>query len=226
MTAMTVDPRQIRSRTCGDFQRLGVPMNADRFPLIWQPDEDVTLRSVGEIEARAAILNVLQARVMDMPPQNAMRWMLDAHVLEEMTRDEWAFIGSGVGDPRRYAQQLDALYGLAWLLGLVEHLDPQADCAEGLAALFPDLRSGEPFGSWRARTLTTRPDAWEVASLLDMYYCLDWMYQDAARRGLPAPGPLDPAAVWHRRWALEWALVVRGRNQVPFPAWDQVDLSA
>lgn len=226
MSAMTLDPRQIRSRTCGDFRRLGLA-SAERFPLMWRPDEDVSLRSVPEIEARAAILSVLQARVMDMPPQMAMRWMLDAHVLEELTKDEWAFIAGGVGDPRRYAQQLDALYGMAWLLGLVEGLDPQRACADGLAAVFPDLRKGESFGGWRARTLTTRPDPWEVASLLDLYYCLDWAYQDAARRGLPAPGPLDPAAVWHRRWALEWALVVRGGNrQVVEPAWDQVDLSA
>ena len=47
-------------------------------------------------------------------------------------------------------------------------------------------------------------------SLLDLYYCLDWAFQEAEQAGLPLPGEIDANAIGQRRWALEWAVVFRG----------------
>ena len=51
--------------------------------------------------------------------------------------------------------------------------------------------------------------------LLDLYYCLDWSFQEAERAGLRPPGEIDANAIGQRRWALEWAVVFRG--PVPRP---------
>lgn len=224
MTSLLFDPRHIRTRTCDDLAQLGVTVHPDYLPLIFAPGEDISLRRIRDIEARAAILNVVQARVFDMPPQLAMRWLLDAHVLEELTPDEWQFIATGKGTPQRYSEQLECLYTLAWALGLVPHLDPSEYCSDALPSLMPDLRTSESFGTWRARTLPACRDAVEIAEMLDLYSCLDWLYSDARNRRRNPPGPLDESLLWHRRWALEWVVVLTGRGRRPPAGWDQVGM--
>jgi hypothetical protein len=218
------DPRHIRTRTCDGLTQLGVPVRPDYLPLIFAPGEDVALRPMRDIESRAAILNVVQARVFDMPPQAAMRWLLDAHVLEALTSDEWQFIATGRGDARRYSEQLESLYTLAWMLGLVPHLDPSEYCSDSLPTLMPDLRTGEAFDKWKGRTLPSCRDAVEVAEMLDLYCCLDWLYTDARQRGGGPPGPHDESLIWHRRWALEWVVVLSGPGRAGVTPWDQVRL--
>ncbi len=223
VTPLLFDPRQVRARTCENLSQLGVSVRPDYLPPIFKVDDRVALRAQPDIEARAAILNIVQARVFDMPPQMAMRWLLDARVLEELTRDEWQFIATGNGDPQRYSEQLEALYALAWMLGLVPHLDPSQYCSDGLPSLMPDLRTSESITTWRMRARPSARDAVEVAEMLDLYCCLDWVFSDAQRHGGPTNLPLDPSLVWHRRWALEWGVRSGpGRQLGGGPPWDRV----
>ncbi|WP_415648669.1 DUF4272 domain-containing protein [Stackebrandtia soli] len=208
-------------RTCDGLSQLGFAVRYDHLPLVFSPGEDVMLRPLRELESRAAILNIVQARVFDMPPPMAMRWLLDAHVLEELTPQEWQFIASGRGDARRYSEQLESLYALAWLLGLVPHLDPSSYCTDSLPTLMPDLRTAEPFTAWRARTLPSRRDARDVAEMLDLYCCLDWLCAESRQHGVRPPTALDESVIWHRRWALEWA-VMTSRNGRPIAtSWER-----
>ncbi|WP_460495810.1 DUF4272 domain-containing protein [Glycomyces tarimensis] len=200
---------------------LGIPAPPDQFPLPFPDGRLPGLRPRFHMEARAAILNIVQARVFDMPEELAMRWLLDGHVLDHLTPDEWGFIACGRGERARYADQLESLYAIAWLLGLVDHLDPAVACAEDLPELLPDLRRPESFSSWRDRNLTTTRDAGVVAEMLDLYYCLDWFCDQARRGGKPLPRGVDDSLVWHRRWALEWAVVFAEERPVN---WDEVRL--
>jgi hypothetical protein len=68
-------------------------------------------------------------------------------------------------------------------------------------------------------------DPIEAAVLLDLYYCLDWAYQEAQRLGLQLPGEIDANAIGQRRWALEWAIVFHGPFHDKPPEWEEVDLS-
>lgn len=224
MTSLLFDPRQIRSRTCEGLAQLGVPVRTDYLPLIFSPGEDVALRPLSHIESRAAILNIVQARVFDMPADMAMRWLLDAHVLEELTPDEWQFIATGRGEAQAYSEQLESLFAIAWVMGLAPHLDPSEYCSEELPNLMPNLRTREPFNAWKARTLPASRDAVAVAEMLDLYCCLDWLYTDALRRGVSPPGQLDASLIWHRRWSLEWATVLNGYNRQAPVSWDRVQL--
>ncbi len=203
----TPDPAAVRAATFDELLRLGLPLPGphQQQPLLWDLGDRVALRTLDEIEARAAILNVAIARTFGMPPDLAMEWLLDARLLGHVTPLEWRYIVTGQGDERVYAMQREALAGFAWLIRLAEHLDPGVPADDKIAALFPDLRAGERYAGWKSRILPASREPDEAVALLDLYTCLDWAYAEARRIGAPY-GPVAEAVVSQRRWALEWAV--------------------
>jgi hypothetical protein len=219
------DPREVRAATAAELRRLRLPLPPEQYPLVWEAGDEVELRPTAELEARAAVLNVVLARCFGMPQDAAMSWLLNAHLVERVTPPEWRFVATDAGDRRSFILHLDAIYALAWLLGLSKHLDPSAPPDDGLADLLPNLPAWETYDQWRSRMLAAKRDPVEAAIVLDLYYCLDWAYQEAERRGRALPGPIDANAIGQRRWALEWGVVFRGPYHDPPPDWEQVDLS-
>lgn len=225
MTVTAPDPHRVRAASIEQLRRLELPTPPPDFPLVWEPGDTVELRPVEELEGRTAILNVVLARCFGMPGEAAMGWLLEAHLLESLTKPEWSFIATGEGDSRSFQLHLDALYGLAWLLGLVPHLDPKEPAPDTLVGQLPHLPSKETYEAWRARTKRTVRQPPEAAIVLDLLYCLDWAYIEAERRRVRLPGLIDSNAIGQRRWALEWAVVMRGPYQAPPSGWEEVDLS-
>jgi hypothetical protein len=225
VTVLAPDPAATRAASLGELRRLGLPLPPATFPLVWERGDEVDLRPTVNIESRAAILNVVLARCFGMPRELAMSWLLGCHLVESVTPPEWHFMVAGRGDHRSFALHLEALFALAWLLGLVKELDPVEPPDDRLIDLFPDLPAGESFGQWRARTLTAVREPREAAGMLDLYYCLDWSYLALERRRHRLPGRIDSNAIGQRRWALEWAVVFRGPFHDPPGGWEEVDLS-
>ncbi|MFY1634190.1 DUF4272 domain-containing protein [Solwaraspora sp. WMMB335] len=225
MTVLAPDPRAIRAESLDELRRLRLPLPPPGFPLVWEPGDGVELRPTAEIEARTAILHVVLARCFGMPPQAAMSWLLNSRLVELVTPPEWQFVIGGRGDHRSFVLHHDAIFALAWVLGLTRHLDPVAASDDRLMSLLPNLPAGETFAQWRSRTLVAPRDAAEVAVLLDFYYCLDWGYLEAERRGAALPGVVDANAIGQRRWALEWVVVLRGPYHDPPAGWEEIDLS-
>jgi hypothetical protein len=219
------DPAAIRAANLDELYRLHLPLPPSTFPLVWEAGDDVELRPVPELEARTAILNVVLARSFGMPSRLAMAWLLEARLMERVTQPEWHYMTSGEGDDRSFALHLEAITALAWLLGLTKTLDPAAPSNENLVALLPDLRTGEPFPAWRSRSLVAPRDPAQAAAVLDLYYCLDWSYLEAERRGSALPGMIDSNTIGQRRWALEWAVIFRGPYHDEPVDWEDVDLS-
>lgn len=219
------DPEAVRANTLEELYRLRLPLPPSTFPLVWDADDLVELRPRAELEARAAILNVVLARCFGMSQQTAMGWLLDAHLLELLTPPEWQFVAAGQGDTQSFALHVEALAALAWLLQMLKNLDPSAPGAGNLVALFPDLRTAETYPAWKSRALAAPRDPRDAAALLDLYYCLDWSYQEAERRQAQLPGLIDSNAIGQRRWALEWAVLFRGPHHDAPPGWEEVDLS-
>jgi hypothetical protein len=122
------------------------------------------LRPTTEIEARAAVLHVVVARCFGMPTELAMSWLLGSHLVERVTPPEWQFVIGAKGDHRSFVLHHDAVFALAWLLGLSRHLDPTAPPEERLMRQMPDLPGGETFDSWRSRSLVAPRDALEDAA--------------------------------------------------------------
>jgi hypothetical protein len=225
MTKATPDPRAVREASLDELNRLGLALPPSSFPLVWEPGDGVVLRETAEIEARAAILHVVVARCFGMPTEAAMHWLLSSHLVDLVTPPEWQFVIGAKGDHRSFVLHHDAVFALAWLLGLGRHLDPTAPPEERLMRQMPNLPDGETFGMWRSRSLMSPRDPVEAAVLLDLYYCLDWAFQEADRSGRPLPGEIDANAIGQRRWALEWAVVFIGPFHDRPPEWEEVDLS-
>jgi hypothetical protein len=215
----------VRAASLEDLRRLGLPVPPQQFPLVWEIGDRVGLRPTAELEARIAVLNVVLARCYGMPQEAAMSWLLNAHLVESVTKPEWQFVMAGKGDRRALSLHLEAIYGLMWLLGVAKHLDPTEPAQDGLVELLPDLRHVESMIRWRSRTLVAPREAGAAAAMLDRYYCLDWAFLEAERRRLPLPGLIDSHAIGQRRWALEWALAFVGPYHDPPRGWEEIDLS-
>jgi hypothetical protein len=225
VTKSAPNPRAVREASLDELERLRLPLPPAAFPLVWEPGDGVELRPTVELEARAAVLHVVVARCFGMPTEVAMAWLLGSHLVEMVTPPEWQFVMGAHGDHRSFVLHHDAVFALGWVLGLSRHLDPTAPPEDLLMKQMPHLPAGETFEGWRSRTLAAPRDAVEVATLLDLYYCLDWAYQEIERQGLRPPGEVDGNAIGQRRWALEWAVVFRGPFHDPAPGWEAVDLS-
>jgi hypothetical protein len=219
------DPHEIRNASLEELERFGLPLPPANFPLVWEPGDQVGLRPLADIEARMAVLNVVLFRCFGMPPELAMEWLLDAHLIDRLTRPEWQFVASNEGDNMVFALHLEAVFALAWVLGMTMDLDPLRPSPQGLVERLPDLPRGESYAAWRSRTLTAPREPREVAALLDLYYCLDWAYLEAERRREQLPGVVDSNAIGQRRWALEWVVVLTGPYHDDPPGWEEIDLS-
>ncbi|HEX6498307.1 MAG TPA: DUF4272 domain-containing protein [Micromonosporaceae bacterium] len=225
MSVPAPDPVAVRAASVEELRRLRLPEPPDGFPLVWEPGDEVDLRPRPELEARAAILTVVLARSFGMPPDEAVGWLYAAGLGDALTEPERQFVTAGDGDEWSFALHLDALYGLAWLLGLTPALHPADPCDDTLVRRFPDLPAGESYQAWLARTLSAVRQPGEAAAALDLYYCLDWAYLEAERTRQPLPGLIDSNAIGQRRWALEWAVVLRGPFHGAPPGWEEIDLS-
>lgn len=225
MTVPVPDPREVRTANLDQLRALHLPLPPAQFPLVWEPGDRVELRPTAEIEARTAVLHLVLARCFGMPAEAGMSWLLGAHLVEAMTPPEWQFVAGNKGDHRSFVLHHDAVFALAWILGLVRHLDPASPTDERLMTMLPNLAADETYTQWRSRTLAAPRSAVEVAAVLDLHYCLDWGYLEAERLGLRLPGLIDANAIGQRRWALEWATVFHGPFHDPPAGWEQVDLS-
>jgi hypothetical protein len=220
------DPLLIRESTLVDVAELGFPPPPDGYPLVWDAGDRVALRPTAEIEARAAVLNTVLAATFGAPPELTAGWLEANGLRGAVTRPEWLFLTEEQGPADLFGLHIEAVWALAWMLGVAEELDPSQYCGEGLATWLPNLAAGESFIAWQARSASEPRPAAEAAALLDLYYCLDWGHVQALMDGVPPPGTTQPYVVGQRRWALEWSVVFDGPyHEQPLP-WDEVDLAS
>jgi hypothetical protein len=99
------DPHRVRAASIDQLRRLDLPTPPPNFPLKWEMGDTVEMRPPSELEGRTAILNVVLARCFGMPGEAAMAWLLDAHLLDHLTKPEWSFVATGEGDHRSFTLQ-------------------------------------------------------------------------------------------------------------------------
>jgi hypothetical protein len=228
VTVPAPDPQRVRATSIETLRRLDLPTPPHQFPLIWESGDGVELRPPSEIEGRAAILNVVYARCYGMPGEAAMAWLLDAHLLDHLTKPEWSFLATDdsqdVVQHPSFTLHLEAIYALAWLMGLVPEIDPSEPAPSGLVEKMPHLPSKEAYSAWHDRANPTLAPVADAAAALDLIYCLDWAYLEAERRRIRLPGLVHSKLIAQRRWALEWAVTFRGPYQEPPRGWEDINL--
>ena len=128
-----------------------------------------------------------------------MAWLLEAHLLERVTKQEWRWISSEQGDQRLLLMHREAAFALAWVLGIAMDLDPARPAAHGLLSRLPDLSGGEAYQRWRARTLIAPREPADVAAQVDLYTCLERVVGVATEWRVPLPASLTPETVGQRR---------------------------
>lgn len=193
----------MREASLDELSRLDLPLPPPQFPLVWEPGDQIELRPTAEIEARIAVLHLILARCFGMPPQAAMSWLLTSHLVEMVTPPEWQFVTGSKGDHRSFVLHHDALFALAWVLGLTKQLDPTLPVDERLVERMPDIARGETFAQWRSRILAapqhppTRPPC-STCTTASTGRTWSW-------NGTAAPGPAwstrTPSASAGGRWS-------------------------
>jgi hypothetical protein len=184
----------------------------------------VSLRPTHALEARAAVLAAVMTAVFGAPPELVTGWLSRRRLREEATTAEWFFLEGERAAADVYTLHIEAIWALAWVLGVAPELDPAHYCGDGLALWLPQIGEDEAFQAWRYRNGVQLREPAEVAALLDLYYCLDWVHARALDDGVVIPGAVQPYVIGQRRWALEWSLVFQGPFHAPPVAWDQIDL--
>jgi len=213
----------IRRRSVG---QLGQWKLADPGTLPLHSDEDFAwMRDAVGVASRCHAIAAALA-LAHRAPVWVVRRKIDDHALEpwmgarelqllgvledEIEMDEWALHQLLVD----IAWREEALLALLWTLRLVDALAPDAMCPR--QAVYERLAPGLDPANSRA-DLRLRPLG-EIATMLDLYYCLHWHARSAQYHGTAWDYKIAPGVVLERRHALEWLF-----QDV---AWEDVDLEA
>lgn len=202
----TGDIRGISSKTA---RILGYEVN-DALPYL---DDRFAPRPVAEVVDRLLSLLSVVACSYGFDSQLALSWLDREHLSANLTEREAEFL-RGRGDKLSFQMQVEALFALAWAVGLPVEMDYSKPCPNDLVRLLPDLKRQESSSAFRA-SAHLRTDK-EIVSALDLAYCLHWAIRQAESEERPTPGRVPPHVVTERRRAFEW---LGGNEQ-----WDEVAL--
>lgn len=217
-----LDPGQIRAESKSQLSQLGFPELPPHYPILFEPGETPGLRLANDIAARAAALNVVVNRALRMPSALAVQWVEANDLRSRFTASEWEMV-LGRREADAFARRIEALWALAWCIGLGDQIDPRRYCGNGLAAALPDMRRGERYSDWTGRAAIREPQFDPVLKALDLYFCLHWGVAEAALRRQQSPGLVEGYVIEERRHGLEWVVMLTGESGDE--DWDAIDLS-
>ena len=196
-----LSPEEWRRQSLRRAVSLGYPP-ASHVPLAI--DEFVGPQAPSVILDRLVALEGPVAVSLGTDRQKATAWLSKEGVWHALTDEERSFITEGVGVPQAFEQRIEAMWALAWALGLAGRLDFASIYGAELYSITPNIEEGE--SSERMRS-AIRPRSFdEIAQACALAYCLDWACVTAILRNRPIPGKVPAYVVAQRRQALEWVL--------------------
>jgi hypothetical protein len=215
------DARDRQARSEEELSQFGIRTPATLPPVV--SEIDVVLRSAPEVGRRAMALFVVALRAESlMCPELAVAELREKRPLafRALTPKECMFVNDEAPDQQQitnFVWRYEALWLLAWTLGLVEELCyPSETCDVGiLSKTF--LESDEEALVKNAKLLPTET----LLDALDLHFRLHWLVRQRQQDGKPSEGEtggndLDPGVVLERYYALNW-LVQHGGAE-----WDDV----
>lgn len=205
-----METKEIRAHSSKTASKAGIQIPAT-LPLL---EEGLCVRPVSEAVNRLLVLHVLAAVAYGFDRMKALAWLKQEKLEKLLTPTESAFVTSGVGTPMTFQVQIEAMWALAWALGLVPQIDFWKDCDNRFAAMLPDLKINQSGAEWHAKARMRSAD--ELITACDLAYCLHWAARQAQLEHKAPPVRLKSYVVEERRRSLEWLL----SNE----QWDAVSL--
>lgn len=203
-----METKAFRSQSLARLAKVGILLPSS-LPLI----DDFSVRPIEEIVDRILCLNAVAAAAHGFSGERATAWLSGEHLLGKLTEDERSFLGRGNGKAEAFKVQVEGMWALSWMTGIVDEIDFQRQCDPRFVTLLPNLKIAENSSSFRTRAHLRGHAA--IGAEVDLAYCLHWAVREAEISGTPAPAAIAAYIVVQRRRALDWAIGNQGWNEVP-----------
>ena len=191
-----MDTAAIRIASLAEARRLGYQVSPG-LPLL---DSDIRLRSLDDVLRRCLARYVAIAVAFGLDRSSAWPWIKRHGLADSLAPSELGYVQNGIEAGLKVG--VESLWAMCWAVGIVGRLDFGELCGNDLITRFPDLTLGEDPSEFVGRAKLRSRD--EIASSLDLAYCLHWSLRQAVLLGSEEPGRVPGYVVEERRRALEW----------------------
>jgi hypothetical protein len=196
----TFSLKSIRDGSLATARKMGFPTNAS-LPLL---DDIGSSKTADEVIDRLLCLFVAAGCSYGFDREKARAWLGREKLLGKMTPLERECLENEQGSYPMFEREIEAMWALAWILGLIPRLDFRKNCSNHFAPMLPNVRLGESSETFRAK-IRLRPTP-EIVPVCDLAYCLHWGIRHAAISMQPRPGKVSSFVIEERRRALDWFL--------------------
>jgi hypothetical protein len=192
--------KSIREGSIAAVRKLKFPIN-ESLPLL---DPIKSVKTVDEVVDRLLCLNACAAYAVGFDRDEAHSWLKSEGLFDKLTGLELEFFTTNPHAEMIFEDRIEAMWSLAWIIGIVPKLDFTKDCSDNFVEMMPNLVTQESGQALREKARLRSTE--EVAAACDLAYCLHWGIRHAAITGQKRPGRVDESVIEERRRALDWFL--------------------
>lgn len=169
-------------------------------------------RTPEEVRGRCLALFGVVASSHGLDRRVASDWLVEAGVAQHLTEEEASSLSSAAKSTLSF-DAVEALWVLAWALGLTPALDWAHPCSDSFVRLFPDPLAGEDASEFCAVPRLRSGEELNVERQVafELHNC--WV--NSRLMGGAVPSSVDEGAVRWRRHALEWLALAANWADVP-----------
>ena len=206
---------ELKEKTESLLLKEGVPVN-EHLPVIEEISE-LSFASVAEIRKRAVALSYTLAKAFGAPIDMLQKSINEFHIEKAFSPQEIGFINQASSpkeEAAEYQLGVEALWELAWVLGLIPKVSHSSLCGNNLVHLIP--KPGEDPSLFLASAQMRSHEA--IYEEADLLYRIHWASREANLTGKPEPTGVSEYVIEQRHKAINWV----SYGEVP---WDEVDTS-
>ena len=210
-----MEASELKRKTENLLLKEGIPVN-EHLPKIEEMSE-LSFVSVANIRKRVVALSYILARAFGAPFDMVQKSIHEFQLENVFLPQELAFINQASPakeDTEQYQLGVEALWELAWVLGLIPKVSHSGLCGNNLVHLIP--KPGEDPSQFLASAQMRSHEAIYVEA--DLLYRIHWASREANLTGRHEPTGVPEYVIEQRHKAINWV----SYGEVP---WDEVDTS-
>ncbi len=205
-----LDPSRTRDLTLARLADLGCLTPTNVPPL----EDGLAARPVEEVITRLFSLHGTAAVSFGFDRKGALDWLEAEGLGAGLAEFDRAYLEGRAGDGYQFQGRIEAMWALAWAMGLVEEMPTDEPCADDFVLKMPDLRQHESTADLRRAAQLRGLE--ELTDYLDLYRCLHHLAMAAELGGPELPPGLGTHTIAQRHQALAWLLGQEVWERVPF----------